>query len=570
MRTLLAQAELGLRLVGAPPVEALDRGAPWVHSSDLLNPAPFLVQGVVLLTTGTQFERPGMAPGPVAEAYVSRLVDAGVVALGFGTEVIRDGVPDALITACQAHGMPLFEVPFQTPFIAVARANAEAVTHLAFARRSWALGAQRAISRAALQAGGIGPTVQEFSRQLQAWVGLFDAAGSLTHQSLPRGTRPADVEAVEDRARQLLARRSRATSVMRLDGQAFTLQTVGRGDALRGVLAVAGDGLDHEAQAVMNSVVAMVGLASEQDAALISSRLALHGGVLALLAAGHLGLARSVAGAGLPHDAAALPDDAAAGSAPGGALPDPPIVVAAGAELEASPEAVAAWIASLPERTSRGLFLARQDRGQGVDVGQSQGLDVGQSRGLGQREGPSQGVGQSQRVGQGQSQRVGQNQGVVLIAQADQAEAGLAELRRRFAGRWGVSSPVGYDAFPEASAQAAAALDRGAGELTHFAELLGLDLMGSVTDPHARTAARAMLQPLREHDARHGTSLLPTLAAWLRLDGNHEATARELGVHRHTIRARLRTAEHVGGYRLDGFAARAELWAALRLAQPPS
>ncbi|RKW70036.1 PucR family transcriptional regulator [Galactobacter caseinivorans] len=94
--------------------------------------------------------------------------------------------------------------------------------------------------------------------------------------------------------------------------------------------------------------------------------------------------------------------------------------------------------------------------------------------------------------------------------------------------------------------------------------------MGSVTDPHARTAARAMLQPLREHDARHGTSLLPTLAAWLRLDGNHEATARELGVHRHTIRARLRTAEHVGGYRLDGFAARAELWAALRLAQPPS
>lgn len=523
VRTLLAHAELGLRLLTAPN-PALELGAPWVHSSDLLNPAPFLVQGVVLLTTGTQFERTGSEPGPVEDAYVSRLVGAGVVALGFGTEVIRDGVPEALVDACARHGMPLFEVPFQTPFIAVARANAEAVTRLAFARRSWALTAQRALARAALQAGGLGPTVREFSRQMQAWVGLFDVAGSLTHQSLPRGMRAADVEAVERHARQLLTRRSRATSVMRLDGQAFTLQTVGRGEALRGVLAVAGDGLDHEAQAVMNSVVAMVGLASEQDAALIASRLSLRSGILALLAAGHVELAHAVA-------------DGAGGA--GGGLPDEPVMVARGSALDASAEAVAAWIASLPERTARGLFLARQHH-------------AGHEPAAGDQHGTNQ---------------EGTDQDIVLLAHADTAKAGLAELQHRFGGRWGVSSPAAYDAFPEALAQATAALDRGAGDVSHFSELMVHDLVGSVADPHARTAARAMLQPLVEHDARHDTALLSTLAAWLRLDGNHEATARELGVHRHTIRARLRTAEHVGGYRLDGFAARAELWAALSLAR---
>ena len=55
--------------------------------------------------------------------------------------------------------MPLFEVPYRTPFIAVARANAEAIAAQAYARRSWALAAQRAIALAALRPDGLGATV---------------------------------------------------------------------------------------------------------------------------------------------------------------------------------------------------------------------------------------------------------------------------------------------------------------------------------------------------------------------------------------------------------------------------
>src|SRR5829696_374446 len=184
LRALLARHDLRLRLItddGALEPGALDRPVRWVHSSDLADPTPFLSEGLALLTTGTQFAGEPATQHSFDE-YVSRLSARGVVGLGFGTEVVRDGIPPELATACRAAGMPLFEVPYRTPFIAVARANAEAVAAQAYARRSWALAAQRAIALAALRPDGLGATLAELARQLDTWVGLFDAAGALTRQ----------------------------------------------------------------------------------------------------------------------------------------------------------------------------------------------------------------------------------------------------------------------------------------------------------------------------------------------------------------------------------------------------
>jgi len=61
--------------------------------------------------------------------------------------------------------------------------------------------------------------------------------------------------------------------------------------------------------------------------------------------------------------------------------------------------------------------------------------------------------------------------------------------------------------------------------------------------------------------------LLETLDAWLAHDCSHEATAQALGIHRHTVRARVAQAERVLDRDLSSFSARAELWAALRLAE---
>ena len=61
LRALLARRDLQLRLDGPEGLEpsALDRPVRWVHSSDLADPTPFLSEGLVLLTTGTQFEDEG-------------------------------------------------------------------------------------------------------------------------------------------------------------------------------------------------------------------------------------------------------------------------------------------------------------------------------------------------------------------------------------------------------------------------------------------------------------------------------------------------------------------------------
>ena len=143
-------------------------------------------------------------------AYVQRLAARGVVGLGFGTEVVRDGIPPALADACRDERMPLFEVPYRTPFIAVARANAEAIAAQAYARRSWALAAQRAIALAALRPDGLGATLAELARQLDTWVGMFDAAGELVREHPIGGLDPdAAVEPARRGRRGAAARRAR-------------------------------------------------------------------------------------------------------------------------------------------------------------------------------------------------------------------------------------------------------------------------------------------------------------------------------------------------------------------------
>jgi purine catabolism regulator len=80
-------------------------------------------------------------------------------------------------------------------------------------------------------------------------------------------------------------------------------------------------------------------------------------------------------------------------------------------------------------------------------------------------------------------------------------------------------------------------------------------------DENARERASTLLAPLTAHDA-DGT-LARSLLVWLEHNGVYDAAARELGVHRHTVTARIRTAERALGRDLSAFADRAEVWAAL-------
>src|SRR6185437_14695770 len=104
--------ELGLELIsGESSAHAHVR---WVHSTELADPTPWLKGGEMLLTTGLQLEGP-----KVQREFLQRLVDHDIAALGFGTGFRHKKVPAALVKAAQEHSFPLFEVPYELPFIAI-------------------------------------------------------------------------------------------------------------------------------------------------------------------------------------------------------------------------------------------------------------------------------------------------------------------------------------------------------------------------------------------------------------------------------------------------------------------
>jgi purine catabolism regulator len=105
-------AELGLTLVcGQESAQAHVR---WVHSTELTDPTPWLKGGELLLTTGIQLD------GPKAQReLIERLADHEIAGLGFGTGFTHRKLPAALVTAARKRAFPLFEVPYELPFIAI-------------------------------------------------------------------------------------------------------------------------------------------------------------------------------------------------------------------------------------------------------------------------------------------------------------------------------------------------------------------------------------------------------------------------------------------------------------------
>lgn len=135
LEVLLRDYLLGLVLIVGGGHEGESRPVQWVHASDLADPAPFLTPRTVLLTTGAQF---GRALGrATAERYVQRLVDAGATALGLGVGLQWDRIPPALIEACERLQLPLFRVPYDTPFIAVVRTAARLIEAESHAAAPW-------------------------------------------------------------------------------------------------------------------------------------------------------------------------------------------------------------------------------------------------------------------------------------------------------------------------------------------------------------------------------------------------------------------------------------------------
>ncbi|TDC52709.1 PucR family transcriptional regulator [Actinomadura sp. KC345] len=135
---------------------------------------------------------------------------------------------------------------------------------------------------------------------------------------------------------------------------------------------------------------------------------------------------------------------------------------------------------------------------------------------------------------------------------------GTVETLLASTGPIGVSDPASGElaAALRQAEETLAAANRSGLDVLHYSALPGQGVLDLLEPELARAFADALLAPLREED------LVETVRAYVAANGQGEAAARALGVHRHTLRSRMRKAAEVLERDPDDPAVRAELWIA--------
>ncbi|GAA4209307.1 PucR family transcriptional regulator [Microbispora amethystogenes] len=530
----------------------LDRPVRWVAVSELEDPTPFLEGGELVLTTGMRLS--GADAGP----YVSRLVARGVAGLGFGVGLSHDVVPPEFADAAEVAGLPLVEVPRDTPFIAIGKAVSDLLAGEQYEEISRAFAAQGRLTRAALRRRGPVAVVDRLAREIGGWALLLDPSGAVRHAAdatghrasgaygpgargagedeatarhagehgaAPRGTRDGPVEdwaretarSLEPEIARLRSAPSPASLALATPHEHVVVQPLGR----RGFFAVGSPRpFSPIAHTVVNAAGSLLTLALEQGREQRAAAAQVRAAVLRLLLAGETGAAaRTLAALGirLPAEPVTVlvcqtSDPDALTEALGGAAPACLTAPWEDLLVVAAPDAYAEEVVALAVRYGRVGVGA-----PGVDLSSGRG-----SSGHGAETGPA---------GEG----------------ADAAGGVLAGGGPR------LDLAVGLDQARRALASAA--------PVARFTELAGQGLLSLLDPAAAASFAAAILAPLREYGSR--ADLVESLRAYLASNGHWDAAAQRLGVHRHTLRYRMKRVSELLGRNLDDPAVRAELWIAL-------
>ncbi|WP_095756792.1 PucR family transcriptional regulator [Streptomyces xinghaiensis] len=534
-------AHPALKLAVRAGEDRLETPVRWAHASELADPVPYLDGGELLLVTALKLDAEN---GEEMRAYVRRLAGAGVVGLGFAVGVNYEDIPEALVSAAAEEGMPLLEVPRRTPFIAISKAVSAAIAAEQYQAVTAGFAAQRELTRAALGPEGPEALLARLAAHIGGWAALYDMSGAVV-AAAPEwaARRAARLTADVERLRERPAPASAVTGgTGEDDGGAdrIELQSLGSGRRAQGVLAVGtGAPLGTAERYAVNSAVALLTLTAERSRTLAAAEQRLGSALLRMLLAGEPDHARTVAGTlyGALLDAPfrvlvaerAGPQtpDAAPAAGDGGPAPDPLGRLAD--TLEAAAARGGEHLLVVPDGDR--LVVLAADGGAAVAA--------------------------CERL-------------------AEEYESAGRRTPRRRGGRStapvaafavGLSAPTGPIAAVSAYRQAEQALSvarRRGRVLVEHEEVAAGSVLPLLADDAVRAFADGILRPLREHDATGRGDLVSSLRAWLSRHGQWDAAAADLGVHRHTLRYRMRRVEEILGRSLDDPDARMELWLALK------
>jgi DNA-binding PucR family transcriptional regulator len=502
--------------------EALHAPVRWVHISELLDPTPWLSGGEVLLTTGMQLE-----DAAAQREFVERLADHGLAGLGLGIGFAHAKAPAELVAAARERGFPLFEVPYETPFIAVTEKAAAAIVSEHYAALQRSISAQERLQQVVLSERGLDGLATTLATLVGATAVILDPRGAPLAQATFQ--RPLEATALAA-LREAIAGRSGSRAEgfvpddpdLRSRALALPVLPPEEGSAPDAWLIAVKDtgGLAEFDRLVLQQAVSLVALELMRRRVATSTERRLAGDILAEVVSRQLAgakLARRLEPFGLGGQVTAV---AAAGDE--GAARVAQLEAALAEVLEG--EGVSGLVATdgplvaalLPGFLDEELFAL----------------------GARMQEGVASRVDAPVRVGVGRAVPAGD-------ARRAYTEARCALEARALTGS---RNGDGDDA-----------------QIATYRDLGSFALLLSLQDSEAlEQYTDSVLGPIENGDARNGDELIRSLSVFLDENGHWERAARSLFCHRHTLRYRMRKIEELTGRDLGRASDRIELWLALK------
>ncbi|WP_087873657.1 PucR family transcriptional regulator [Arthrobacter globiformis] len=552
----------------------------WVEPSELEDPTPYLLDGEFLLTAGLPFVAgaggtadrgagghaasegaedgamgaadavPAGAAGDGAmsaagdaaavDAYVRRLVKAGVVALGFGLEPYFSSVPETVVAACVRHNLTLLQVPSTIPFAAIGLEfsrllesdNAKLFRHLADTNRQ--------LMRAVLSARPEHELLAALAQRVPVWAMLIGADGRVR----ARAGSGVEVAALQPLLGRLLRGSGPRVEMDSLDrpgsGLVFGHPLRSARDANLGALVL---GTDAPLTPAQNSVV--------------SSAV----GLLELLVRQRT--SGSLAPSQLATSLLLHPDSLSAGGA---------------RHINGLRDLLAQSTSSTRSaqlRVVQGVRAAQHIGAQGAGI-----QDTGHEGAGAQVAGAVQGIRPDKAAGRAGESPVREllqwrrlfdtklaeltDYGFAAITRLRVDDALLAEVEK-LGWRLVIGDPSELTDLSSAYQRVTALRQRvqTTGKSARVGEVTWT-VAGLLGQEAGTMLAGRLLEPVLSQDSERRTAQLSVLKAWLGENGNWDATAKALGLHRNSVRRQINAVAELLDTDLNQAQVRAELWIALQ------
>jgi purine catabolism regulator len=508
-------ADCGLTLAAGE--SGAERTVRWVHISEHEDPTPWVSGGELLLTTGYNLGTPAKQ-----RRYVELLAGKGLAGLGFGVGFDHKRMPKALLDAARENELPLFEVPYEMPFIAITERAAARLVNEQFDVLERGTQVHERLERLVIEGGGLDEIVASTANAIAGAAVVQDGAGRELARHPRRGG--LDRDAAEALAEEVAgyagngAPAAFAPAHESLAERALCVPVPGRtGGPPVAWLTVIGDRppLGDFDRLIARQASIVVGLELMRERVVRETERRLAGDLLAD-ALGERLEAEELRGRlrpfGIGSEAAVLVFE----------LDDPP--AAEGTLESALADAGVPALVATSAAAGRPLLCAVVDADAADPIGTAR---------------------QAREALNGGPGRNG-------VRAAASRPAGVGSLRRAF-----------HEA--RCALQATSLADGEAPDVASHRDLGAFTLLLALQDDDAlRLYSDGLLDPIEQTEGEYGGELLRSLEAFIENNGNWERAARQLYCHRHTLRYRIRKIEELTGRDLGRATDRIELWLALR------